>query len=114
MMRSNRLYRWMAFLSCVLLALTFALPIWRVLPLAADQPFIPLHYNIYLGVDRFGPMRDLFILPALGLVYFIVNLWLQVYFYKREKLLTRFFSISTPIFQFVLLTAMVLIVLIIV
>jgi len=38
----------------------------------------------------------------------------QTIFSKREKLLARFFSIVTPILQFVLLIAMGLIVLVIV
>ncbi len=113
MMKSSRLYLWMMILSIVLLALTITLPIWRVVPLAADQPFIPLHYNIYLGVDRFGPMRDLFFLPILGFVFLLVNLGMQTYFYKREKLLTRFFAIVTPVIQLIFLLAMALIILII-
>ncbi len=112
-MKSSRLYLWMLILSVVLLALTITLPIWRVVPMAADQPFIPLHYNIYLGVDRFGPMRDLFFLPILGFVFLLVNLGMQTYFYKREKLLTRFFAIVTPVIQLILFLAMALIILII-
>ena len=101
-------------LSVFLLSLTVALPVWRVLPLAAEQPFIPLHYNVYLGVDRFGPVRDLFFIPAIGLGLLLINLSVQTIFSKREKLLARFFSIVTPILQFVLLIAMGLIVLVIV
>jgi hypothetical protein len=114
MMRSSSLYRWTAVLSVFLLSLTVALPVWRVLPLAAEQPFIPLHYNVYLGVDRFGPVRDLFFIPAIGLGLLLINLSVQTIFSKREKLLARFFSIVTPILQFVLLIAMGLIVLVIV
>ena len=114
MMRSSKLYRWTAALSVFLLLLTIILPIWRVLPLASEQPFIPLHYNVYLGVDRFGPLRDLFLLPALGLFFLLVNLGMQTHFSKHEKLLARFFAISTTLFQFILLVAMVLIILVIV
>jgi len=108
-----RSYFWTAMLSLFLLILTFALPVWRVLPLASEQPYIPLHYNVYLGVDRFGPLRDLFFIPAVGLLILVVNLIVQTIFSKREKLLTTFFSIATPVLEFILLTAMVLIVLII-
>lgn len=114
MMRSSKLYRWTAALSVFLLLLTVALPIWRVLPLAGEQPFIPLHYNVYLGVDRFGPVRDLFFLPALGFFFLLVNLGFQIHFSKQEKLLSRFFAISTPLIEFIFLAAMMLIVLVIV
>lgn len=114
MMRSSRLYRWMALASLLLLGLMIALPMWRVLPLAAEQPFVPLHYNIYLGVDRFGSVREIFFIPAFGVLCFVLNVGLQTYFYKREKLLTRFFAIATSVFQFILLVATALIVLIIV
>jgi hypothetical protein len=114
MMRSSSLYRWTAALSVFLLALTLALPVWRVLPLVAEQPFIPLHYNVYLGVDRFGPVRDLFFIPAIGLAFLLLNLSVQTLFSKREKLLARFFSIASVILQFALLIAMGLIVLVIV
>ena len=114
MMHSSKLYRWTAALSVFLLVLTVVLPVWRVIPLAAEQPFIPLHYNVYLGVDRFGPVRDLFFLPALGLLILLFNLGMQTHFSKHEKLLARFFAISTPLFEFFFLIAMGLIVLVIV
>jgi hypothetical protein len=108
-----RSHLWAALLSFFLLILTFALPVWRVLPLASEQPFIPLHYNVHLGVDQFGPVRNLFFIPLVGLLFLVVNLVVQTIFSKREKFLTNFFSIATPVLEFILLIAMVLIVLVI-
>lgn len=114
MMRSSKTHIWAMLLSLFCLVLTIVLPIWRVLPLAVERPYIPLHYNIYLGVDQFGPVRNLFFLPILGLLFLFLNLILQTFFFKQEKLLVRFFAIATPLFEFVMLVAMILIILIIV
>ena len=36
-------------------------------------PLVPLHYNIYFGIDYFGEWYKLFTVPLVGLVIFIVN-----------------------------------------
>lgn len=99
-------------LSFVFLAITFFLPIWRILPIAKETPFIPLHYNIYLGVDRFGPALRVFWIPVIGLFFFLLNHFLQAHLYRQQKLFSFFFAVATPLFEFILLVAMVLIVLI--
>ena len=101
----------MAAASGVLLTLTVALPLWRILPLAETKPFIPLHYNVYMGVDAFGPWYGVFALPALGAAVLAVNLALQSFFFKRERILSVFFAIATLASELVLLAAMLMIVL---
>jgi len=99
-------------ISGIFVAATFALPVWRILPMAGETPFIALHYNIYLGVDRFGPVNALFYIPVLSLGFLLFNLTVQAYSYRRQKTLTLFFAAATPVITFVLLVAMTLIVLI--
>ncbi|MCD4694531.1 hypothetical protein K8R62_04205 [bacterium] len=41
-----------------------------------------LHYNVDLGVDLIGPSSNLYIIPLLGLLIFIVNLALLLIFLK--------------------------------
>ena len=36
--------------------------------------FVPLHYTIYFGLDRFGPKHDLFLFPVLGAIILIMNI----------------------------------------
>jgi hypothetical protein len=112
MFRKSRMVRVTTALSVLLLAATFALPAWRLMPLADQTPFIALHYNIYLGVDRFGAIEKLFFIPATGLLFLVVNLLVQARSWKHQKTLSLFFAAANPFFQFVLLVAMVLIVLI--
>lgn len=111
LLRTSALYRRTAIASGVLLLLTVALPVWRILPMAGDRPFIPLHYNVYVGVDAFGPWYDVFVLPMLGAALLVVNLVFQAAFYERERVLSAFFAVATLVTEAVLLVAMVLIVL---
>lgn len=99
-------------MSLFLLLVTFALPIWRVLPLASDEPFIALHYNIYLGVDRLGSVWQIFYIPLLGLFFLLLNTVVQAISFRRQKTLSLFFAAATPLLQFTLLAAMALIVII--
>lgn len=111
MLGHERLYLWMLGASVLLWLAALALPIWRIVPLSADQPFLPLHYNVYFGVDRFGAWWEVFIIPLLGLLFLAVSMYMQTRFYRLEKMLARFFSISTTVLEAGLLTAMILIVL---
>jgi len=110
MLRTPR-FLWCAILAFLICALDVALPILRIMPLHVARPFIPLHYNIYLGVDRLGPWDQIFVLPILGFCLFLFNLLIQTMAFRREKLLAFMIAVATAIIEFVFLGAMVLIVL---
>ena len=111
MMRASRLYPWTLALAVVLFGLTLALPLWRVVPLSAQWQFIPLHYNVIVGVDQFGPWQQIFVMPALGLFILIFNLLVQTLVFGYDKLLASFFAIGTVVAELGLLVAMALVVL---
>lgn len=111
LLKQNAFSRWTSLMSVLLFSVTIALPIWRIVPLAEEQPYIPLHYNVYFGVDRFGPWYTIFVLPILGFIFLIINVALQVHFVSREKILTRFFAVSTVFLELIFLIAMFLIIL---
>lgn len=102
---------WCAIFSFLIFILVIYLPIWRILPLVGNRPYIQLHYNIYLGVDRFGDWRELFVLPILGFGLILLNLILQTLSFRHERLLSILFGISTVFLELILLCAMGLIVL---
>ncbi len=103
----------MAFIVSILfLVVTFVLPILRLVPLASEVPFIALHYNIYLGVDRFGSLYQIFFIPILGFFFLLLNCFIEILSFRRQKTLSWFFAISTPLLQLILLIAMTLIILI--
>ncbi len=110
-LKTANLYRRTTIVSGVLLLLTLALPIWKILPISGDNPYIPLHYNVYMGIDESGPWQYVFVLPAIGFGLLIVNSVLQVVFYRREKVLSIFFAVATVATEAILLVSMVLIVL---
>lgn len=103
--------------SLALVVLMIALPLWKLLPIVSDRPFIPLHYNIYLGIDRFGPWYQIFILPVIGGVILLLNLSLAAAFAEGE---TRMFQLGrsepvlsglllwlTPVLELILLASVV-------
>ena len=109
--KHSRLFRWTILLSLAFLFLTWLLPIWRIMPLAAEQPFIPLHYNIYFGIDRFGPWYNVFFLPVLGTLLLIVNVFFEAVFFQKEHVISKFFAIGTIFTESVLFISMLFIVL---
>jgi len=102
-----------AIVSFVLCLLNLGLLIWRVVPMSADRPFMPLHYNIYLGIDRFGSWKELFLIPVIAFLILLFNLFLQSISFKRERVLSFFFAISTVFLELILLCAVGLILLLI-
>jgi hypothetical protein len=112
MFQKSSLVRWTTGVSLLLFVATTFLPLWRVLPLAEQSPFIALHYNIYLGVDRFGPVWHIFFIPAISLFFLCLNTLIQARSYRSQKTLTFFFAVANPLIQGILLVAMLLIILI--
>lgn len=53
-----------------------------------DQP-IPLHYNIYFGIDSFGPWYAYYYLPAAGAALLLANSAIGLVLLRNEKLLAR-------------------------
>ncbi|MEI6510767.1 MAG: hypothetical protein WCO25_01860 [Candidatus Uhrbacteria bacterium] len=111
LLKTSKLYRRTTIVSGVLLLMTFALPAWRILPIASTTPFIPLHYNVYMGIDESGPWQQVFVLPAIGLALLVINTIFQIFLSKREKVLSTFFAVATVATEAILLVSMVLIVL---
>lgn len=116
-LRHHRFARFVVGISLLFLVGMVVLPLWRLTPIIAENPFIPLHYNIFLGVDRFGPWYEVFTLPVLGAVMLVLNVALassyslerQTLFglKTREPLLAKFLLWTTLVVEVVLFTGMV-------
>jgi hypothetical protein len=77
-----------------------------------DAPII-LHYNVYFGVDLTGDWKNVYILPAIGIIIFLVNLSLARYFFeKKERIASHVIMIATLMAQLSLLIASTSIILI--
>jgi hypothetical protein len=61
---------------------------------------IILHYNVYLGVDSVGDGNQVFLMPAVGFSFAIVNLFLAYYFFsQKERMVSHVLSLTTFISQ---------------
>lgn len=97
------------FLSLWLNAGLWAGLFWRLKDAAE---FVPLHYNIYFGIDRLGPYYQLFSLPFLGLLFIAVNFLLGAAFFSKEKLLSQILAGISSFSQLILILASIFILLV--
>lgn len=111
LLRTSAFHRRIAIVSGVLLALTVALPAWRIAPIAGEKPYIPLHYNVYVGVDAFGAWYRVFVIPFVGALVLAANLAIAGRVHERERALAAFVAVAAAIVELILFVAMVLVVL---
>jgi hypothetical protein len=83
-----------------------------VINLPAEEAFIPLHYNIYLGVDLFGRWTRVFALPGIGLLFILVNTVLALFIYNRNEILSYLLTVSAAVIQVFLFVATIFTILI--
>ncbi|MBU2575549.1 hypothetical protein KKF64_00420 [Patescibacteria group bacterium] len=91
--------------SILIVLILWFFAIWRY-QVSAD--FVPLHYTIYFGLDRFGPKFDLFLFPTLGTVILILNLIISRIVLEDSKLWQTIFVGLTFLMQLTLLTSFIL------
>jgi hypothetical protein len=108
---SSRFYRWTTFFSLFLLGGMIFLPISRLMPVIQGNAFIPLHYNIFFGVDRFGPWEEIFIIPIVGACLLVVNLIFGGLFFAHERILASFFVVATFLAEMILFVSMIFVIL---
>ncbi len=64
----------------------------------SDIPIV-LHYNVNWGVDYFGEVKSIFILPLAGLIIFLLNGILALRLWFRMKSLAYFLAAISLIFE---------------
>ncbi|MBU4332127.1 hypothetical protein KKD19_01270 [Patescibacteria group bacterium] len=102
----NKLIVWLGIFALLFNILIWIFIIWR---LSAGEELIPLHYNIYFGVDLIGQKNWLFELPLIGLFILAINFLLARVVYNEEKIVSYILSIASLIAQLVLLVAVSLV-----
>src|SRR3989338_8212428 len=77
-------YRRLALASILLVLGAAFLPAWQGGPqgVGSETLSLPLHYNIYFGVDQFGPWQWLFLPAAIGFGILLVNIGIQAAFQR--------------------------------
>ncbi|MBU2082078.1 hypothetical protein KKH14_01485 [Patescibacteria group bacterium] len=63
---------------------------------------IVLHYNVNWGVDYLGEVKNIFILPVVGLLILSLNGFLAINLWGKNKTLSYFFTVITLLVQFFL------------
>ena len=106
----NRIILW-------LLALNLALSLvnWAIIVIFINRldVGIILHYNVYFGVDSIGDWRQAFLLPIIGIILFILNAVLAVYFFeKKERIASYILLIASLMAQVNLIIAAVSVIMI--
>lgn len=104
--KTSVFFRFCFLFSFVPWLLLTVLPFFRLWPGEDIGRFIPLHYNIYFGVDKFGPWFEVFEWPAFGFIVLLLNTWLAAKYFTREPALSAFLSAGSLFVQFLLLAAM--------
>ena len=68
-----------------------------------SQNLVVLHYNVNLGVDLIGDVSSIYIIPALGLAFIMINFFLLLNLYRRSGFLIHLLlGFSLPINLFLI------------
>lgn len=79
----SRLGKILALSALLVLAWLWFFTLWRY---RLSPDFIPLHYTVYFGFDRFGPKYDIFLFPTLGTFILGLNGWIAHILFRRNAL----------------------------
>ncbi len=94
------------FLSALFaLAINVVLWVYVARHTQASVESVPLHYNIYFGIDLLGPWWYSFFFPAIGTGVFLANSVLTVLVYRKERVAAFFFSLASALIELFLLLA---------
>lgn len=63
---------------------------------------IPLHYNVYFGIDLIGNWYQLLIIPLFGFLIICLNNILAAFLYLKDKLMA-YFLVGTALFVQIIL-----------
>ncbi len=72
---------------------------------------IPLHYNIYFGVDAIGSWWQLLIVPAFATLVFLVNMAIALWQREQDRLIPGLLLVSTVVTALLLDLALVFVLL---
>lgn len=91
----------------LLASLTLNLGVWLFLGLKlkpSDYP-VPIHYNVYFGIDVIDYWTSVFLIPAMGLGIIIINLLISYLIHEREKFISQFLLSGSCFIQLILFLA---------
>lgn len=60
---------------------------------------IVLHYNVDWGVNYFGEVKSIFVLPTVGIIIFLLNGVLALKLWEKSRILSYFLTAATFLVQ---------------
>ncbi|MEA2088888.1 MAG: hypothetical protein U9O55_03560 [Patescibacteria group bacterium] len=66
---------------------------------------IPLHYNVYFGIDYIGDWHKIFIVPLIGIIILIINFLLALLIYYKDKFISYILVFTVLFVQIILFLA---------
>ncbi|MDD5043084.1 MAG: hypothetical protein PHD51_00225 [Patescibacteria group bacterium] len=82
---------------------------WLYFKMPRGGESVPLHYNIYFGIDRIGRWYEIFLFPLTAFFILLVNFFLAYFIYKKEKFLSHSLVIVSCLVGLIILGAGLLI-----
>src|SRR3989338_8238054 len=80
--------------SFLCIAALFILIFLKIRP--TSQP-IPLHYNVYVGINYIGPWYYLYGIPVIASIIVLINQILGLIFFHRKKFLSYFLGVASSL-----------------
>jgi len=102
----------LAFIINILLWIFLYWQIRKIIDSNPEYTNIPLHYNVFFGIDQYGKWYKIFLIPLAGLVIFLINSVTSFIIYSKKNILSYFLTFITLISQIILALAGTLIILI--
>ncbi|MFA6427466.1 MAG: hypothetical protein WCW16_03405 [Candidatus Magasanikbacteria bacterium] len=104
------------FLSLPILVLTIlgvlfnlASWVWLLLEVPHSTEQVFLHYNILFGVDKIGSWGKIFLVPLIGLIILLANIFFGWLSYAYDKFMSQVLLTASVIAQIFILIASILI-----
>lgn len=76
----------------------------RLIP--PTNSWLPIHYNVYFGIDWLGPWVYIFIFPFVGLILILANITFAILVQAKEPHLTKLLSWSTLVVHFFIILSL--------
>ena len=84
----------------------------KILNASPGTTTLPLHYNVFFGIDLYAKWYRIFVLPGIGLLILSFNFVIAQLIYSHKQILSYFLILTALICQLALVTAGFLIVII--
>lgn len=79
--------------------------LFLVFKLKPSEYPVPLHFNIYFGIDVIDKWSQAFIIPGIGIVIIFLNLFISYFVFSKEKFIAHFLLTSSLFVQILLFLA---------